>query len=189
MASAFGTEKANLSQEAFEKIEQFVVFMYEKNNTVTTVNAARQKLFSQSHRKHSPYLGCSLSAHPTCSLSNICLGPVSPKSTKVAIRLGMDQERRTTRDVIQWLGLLQPHAKISRLVPHMGVNDCKSSEISAERWAALLINRLRGVALLTHRLRDVALLKNRLRDVTLLTNRLRGVTLLTNRLGDVGLGM
>ena len=157
MASAFGTEKANLSQEAFEKIEQFVVFMYEKNNTVTTVNAARRKLFSQSHRKHSPYLGCSSSAHSTCNLSNVCLGPVSPKSTKVAIStcLGMNQERRTTRDVIQWLGLLQPHAKISRLVPHMGVNDCKSSEISAERWAALLTNRLRGVALLTHRLKPV----------------------------------
>ena len=43
----FGTEKANLSQDAFEKIEQFVVFMYEKNSTATTVNAARQKLFSQ----------------------------------------------------------------------------------------------------------------------------------------------
>ena len=50
MASSFlelGTEKANLPQDAFEKIEQFVVFMYEKNSTVTKVNAARQKLFSQ----------------------------------------------------------------------------------------------------------------------------------------------
>ena len=50
VASAFlklGTEKANLSQNAFEKIEQFVVSMYEKNSTVTTVNAAWQKLFSQ----------------------------------------------------------------------------------------------------------------------------------------------
>ena len=81
----------------------------------------------------------------------------------------------TTGDVIQWLGLLQPHAKISRLVPHMGVNDCKSSEISAERWAALLTNRLRGVALLTNRLRDVALLTNRLRDIALQTVRLRDV--------------
>ena len=42
-----GTEKANLSQDAFEKLDQFVVFMYEKNRAVTTVNAARQKLFSQ----------------------------------------------------------------------------------------------------------------------------------------------
>ena len=50
MALAFlevGSEKANLSQDAFQKIEQFVVFMYEKNSAVTTVNAARQKLFSQ----------------------------------------------------------------------------------------------------------------------------------------------
>ena len=96
--------------------------------------------------------------------------------------------------MIQWLGLLQPHAKISRLVPHLGDNDCKSSEIRAERWAALLTNRIRGVALLTHRLRNVALLTNRLRGVALLTNRLRGITLLTNRIGDVaclqiGLGM
>ena len=42
-----GTEKANLSQDAFEKTEQFVVFLYEKNITVTKVNEARQKLFSQ----------------------------------------------------------------------------------------------------------------------------------------------
>ena len=67
-----------------------------------------------------------------------------------------DGPRTKDRDVIQWLGLLQPHAKISRLVPLLGVNDCKSSEIRAERWAALLTNRIRGVALLTHRLRDVA---------------------------------
>ena len=45
--SELGTVKANLSQDAFEKIEQFVVFMYEKNSTATTVNAARQKVFSQ----------------------------------------------------------------------------------------------------------------------------------------------
>ena len=36
-----------MSLDAFEKIQQFVVFMCEKNSTVTTVNAARQKLFSQ----------------------------------------------------------------------------------------------------------------------------------------------
>ena len=50
MALAFlevDTEKANLSQDAFDKIEQSVVFTYEKNSAVTTVNAARQKLFSQ----------------------------------------------------------------------------------------------------------------------------------------------
>jgi len=29
-----GTEKANLSQDAFEKIEQFVVFMYENKQTM-----------------------------------------------------------------------------------------------------------------------------------------------------------
>ena len=74
MASAFlepGTEKANLSQEAFEKIEQFVVFMHKKKSTVTTVNAA--KLFSQRCKAINTY--------------------ISPQSTKVAIsiRLGMDQ--------------------------------------------------------------------------------------------------
>ena len=41
------TEKVNLSQDAFEKLEQFVVFMYEKNSAVTTVNATGQKLFPQ----------------------------------------------------------------------------------------------------------------------------------------------
>ena len=47
----YGIEKANLSDDAFEieqfVVEQFVVSMYEKNSTVTTMNAARQKLFSQ----------------------------------------------------------------------------------------------------------------------------------------------
>ena len=75
MALAFlevGTEKVNLTQDAFEKIEQFVVFMYEKNSEVTTVNAARQS--------------CSPNdAKPSTR--------ISPQSTKVAIsiRLGMDQ--------------------------------------------------------------------------------------------------
>ena len=44
MTSAFlelGVEKANLALTAFEKIEQFVVLMYDENSTVTTVNAAR----------------------------------------------------------------------------------------------------------------------------------------------------
>ena len=76
MALAFselGTEKANLSQDAFEKLEQFVVFTYEKNSVVTTVNAAGQKLFSQRCKAINTY--------------------ISPQSTKVAIsiRLGMDQ--------------------------------------------------------------------------------------------------
>ena len=70
VASAFlelGTKKANLSQEAFEKIEQFVVFMHEKKSTVTTVNAARQKLFSQRCKAINTYIstehqGCHL--HP-----------------------------------------------------------------------------------------------------------------------------
>ena len=70
MALAFlevGTEIANLSQDAFEKIEQFVVFMYEKNSTVTTVNAARQKLFPQRCKAINTYIstehqGCHL--HP-----------------------------------------------------------------------------------------------------------------------------
>ena len=70
MALAFlevGTEKANQSQDTFEKIEQFVVFMYEKNSAVTTVNAARQKLFSQGCKAISTYIstehqGCHL--HP-----------------------------------------------------------------------------------------------------------------------------
>ena len=60
-----GTETANLSQEAFEKIEQFVVFMHKKKNTVTTVNAA--KLFSQQCKAINTYIstehqGCHL--HP-----------------------------------------------------------------------------------------------------------------------------
>ena len=53
MASAFlelGTETANLSQEAFEKIEQFVVFMHEKKSTVTTVNAKAVLPTMQSHQ-------------------------------------------------------------------------------------------------------------------------------------------
>ena len=44
VTSAFlelGVEKANLALTAFEKIEQFVVLMYDENSTVTTVNAAR----------------------------------------------------------------------------------------------------------------------------------------------------
>ena len=75
-----GTETANLSQEAFEKIEQFVVFMHEKKSTVTTVNAARQKLFSQGCKAINTY--------------------ISPQSTKVAIsiRLGMDQRQRTAME-------------------------------------------------------------------------------------------
>ena len=68
MALAFlevGTEKAN--QDAFEKIEQFVVFIYEKNSAVTTVNPARLKLFSQGCKAISTYIstdrqGCHL--HP-----------------------------------------------------------------------------------------------------------------------------
>ena len=59
MALAFlelGTEKVNLSQDVLKKIEQFVVFMYEKNSTVTTVNAARQKLFSQRCKAINTYI-------------------------------------------------------------------------------------------------------------------------------------
>ena len=52
----FSTEKANLSQDAFEKLEQFVVFMYENISAVTTVNAARQKLFSQRCKAINTYL-------------------------------------------------------------------------------------------------------------------------------------
>ena len=78
MALAFlelGTEKVNLSQDASEKLEQFVMFMYEKNSAVTTVNAARQKLFPQRCKAINTY--------------------VSPQSTKIAIsiRLGMDQRQ------------------------------------------------------------------------------------------------
>ena len=83
MALAFlelGTEKANLSQDAFEKLEQFVVFTYEKNSAVTTVNAAGQKLFSLRSKAINTY--------------------ISPQSTKVAIsiRLGMGQRRTTTTE-------------------------------------------------------------------------------------------
>ena len=61
------TEKANLSQDAFEKIVQFVVLMCEKNSAVTTVNAARQKQFSQRCKAINTYIstehqGCHL--HP-----------------------------------------------------------------------------------------------------------------------------
>ena len=65
--------------KAFEKIEQFDVFMHEENSAVTTVNAARQKLFSQRSK---------LSTH------------IFPQSTKAAmsVRLGMYQRRRTTTE-------------------------------------------------------------------------------------------
>ena len=60
-----GTGTANLSQEAFEKIEQFVVFMHEKKSTVTTVNAAKQKLFSQGCKAINPYIS---TEHQCCHL-------------------------------------------------------------------------------------------------------------------------
>ena len=101
---------SNLSQEAFQKIEQFVVFMYEKNSTMSTVNAARQKLFSQqckavlpimqSHWEHAPPTEDYLCQHTLRAANQACLGPVSPQSTKVAISicLGMDQGWRTTTE-------------------------------------------------------------------------------------------
>ena len=39
-----------LSEDCFSKIERFVVLMYEKNSTMTSVNEARQRLFSQQCR-------------------------------------------------------------------------------------------------------------------------------------------
>ena len=67
-----GTEKANLSQDAFEKIEQFVVFMYEKNSAVTTVNAAWQKLFSQWCKAINTYIS---TEHQGCHLHQPGDGP------------------------------------------------------------------------------------------------------------------
>ena len=99
--SELGTVKANLSQDAFEKIEQFVVFMYEKNSTATTVNAARQKVFSQrckAFENISPTQNA-LRQHTLRATCQAFWGePVSPQSTKVAISIcrGMDQGRRIT---------------------------------------------------------------------------------------------
>ena len=38
-----------------------------------------------------------------------------------------------TTDLLHWLNQLQPNTKISRLVVHIGVNDCKGGEIKAEQ--------------------------------------------------------
>ena len=43
-----------------------------------------------------------------------------------------------TTDLLHWLNQLQPNTKISRLVVHIGVNDCKGGEIKAEQWITLL---------------------------------------------------
>ena len=81
------------------------MFMYEKNSAVTTVNAARQKLFPQRCKAINTY--------------------VSPQSTKAAIsiRLGMDQ--RQPRKPL-WTTLRQ--AEDSYYEPiHCGFKqDCKS---------------------------------------------------------------
>ena len=85
MALAFlevGTEKGNLSQDAFEKIEQFVVFMYEKNSAVTTVNAARQKLFSQRCKTINTYIS---TVHQGCHLHPPGDGPRTTMETTMDI--------------------------------------------------------------------------------------------------------
>ena len=47
------------------------------------------------------------------------------------------QKRRVpsmkTIDLLHWLDQLQPNTKISRLVLHIGVNDCKGGEINKEQ--------------------------------------------------------
>ena len=43
-----------------------------------------------------------------------------------------------TIDLLHWLDQLQPNTKISRLVLHIGVNDCKGGEINTEQWTTLL---------------------------------------------------
>ena len=79
------------------------MFMYQKNSTVTSVNAARQKLFSQRCKaiENIPPTQDALRQHTLrAAYQATVLGPVSPQSTKVAIsiRLGMDQRRRTTME-------------------------------------------------------------------------------------------
>ena len=43
-----------------------------------------------------------------------------------------------SRPVAQWLKTLTPDPKVSRLVMHVEVNDCKGGEISTEQWSSLL---------------------------------------------------
>ena len=44
----------------------------------------------------------------------------------------------TAFQVAQWLQTLTPNPKVSRLVIHVGVNDCKGGEIYTEQWSSLL---------------------------------------------------
>ena len=44
----------------------------------------------------------------------------------------------TAFQVTQWLQTLTPNPKVSRLVIHVGVNDCKGGEISTDQWSSLL---------------------------------------------------
>ena len=44
----------------------------------------------------------------------------------------------TAFQVAQWMQTLTPNPKVSRLVIHVGVNDCKGGEICTEQWSSLL---------------------------------------------------
>ena len=89
-----------MSLDAFEKIQQFVVFMCDKNSTVTTVNAARQKLFSQRCKaiENIPPTQDALRQHTLRAAYQVFVWGQCLHRAKVAIsiRLGMDQGRRTT---------------------------------------------------------------------------------------------
>ena len=41
-------------------------------------------------------------------------------------------------DLIEWLDSQSPKPHVCRVVVHVGVNDCKGEEVSAERWSQLL---------------------------------------------------
>ena len=58
--------------------QQFVVFMYEKNSAVTTLNAARQKLFSQRCKAINTYIS---TEHQGCHLHLPGAGPRTTMET------------------------------------------------------------------------------------------------------------
>ncbi|KAL8565431.1 hypothetical protein ACOMHN_049408 [Nucella lapillus] len=44
-----------------------------------------------------------------------------------------------TTDVLHWLHSLHPTPQITRLVLHVGINDCKGGDVTTEQWKALLV--------------------------------------------------
>ena len=129
VTSAFfelGTEKANLSQDACDKIEQFVVFMYEKNSDNSECSKA--KLFSQRCKYHRS-TGCSSSAHSMCSLSSSLRAAyqafVWGQCLHRAPRLGMTKDEGQTRKSV-WTTLRQAEDSCYEPI-HCGCKqDCKT---------------------------------------------------------------